>query len=661
MSLRQVTFHIQHVNKSILTCYSKISSETKLHAYPNQMEQSQQIQEPNELEAWKLMMDSMIKFIHASTKLMNTFNIKASNSVLPNDCEVECIPCASKTVQKQKKKVCAAAASQPQANETQKGDATLANATNPEEDNQHDATPGADETLNQTGNDLEETQPGEVAADDTQNEVTMNETNNLQNNTETHPNEDVEIVVEKKDVCVCKEIREIKETAKKAGIVTECKAKCSCSGKKTEVPNPELCACPVTSKEAADLAESMAQKLAIAQNEIDGLKGELEKLQFMESTRKSNTAALYKQIMKDTLISMPNSSKMYSSGMSSQPRFYSDRTSPNTTNRTIPSGSPPPPSIRSTFLGGTGIAVQSPRFPPSHPVPCECDPQQKVPFQIFSSSRGPMQSLNQSGPPGSVRGQKNRTIMQNQNESLFLRTDPYQEQGSRNGTQMQSNNESSFLRTSDPYQEQSSRNGTQMQSLNESSFLRTTDPYQEQSSRNGTQMQSLNESSFLRTTGPYQEQTSSRGVPMQSFNKSDRRSSGQQKAFMPSSFQPPYTSSLSEFPQADQSQLYGAPKDFSQMRPIEVECVYKKLKKKQTSPSTNQSQYSHRGSSQLNDSGRTMASQQPFRSIQVVQQRAVTVCKPPRALEDVLMFDDPSGYEDQCENYNCHNDICENQ
>nr|XP_023012240.1 uncharacterized protein LOC111502384 [Leptinotarsa decemlineata] len=574
-----------------------------------QMEQSQQIQEPNELEAWKLMMDSMIKFIHASTKLMNTFNIKASNSVLPNDCEVECIPCASKTVQKQKKKVCAAAASQPQANETQKGDATLANATNPEEDNQHDATPGADETLNQTGNDLEETQPGEVAADDTQNEVTMNETNNLQNNTEAHPNEDVEIVVEKKDVCVCKEIREIKETAKKAGIVTECKAKCSCSGKKTEVPNPELCACPVTSKEAADLAESMAQKLAIAQNEIDGLKGELEKLQFMESTRKSNTAALYKQIMKDTLISMPNSSKMYSSGMSSQPRFYSDRTSPNTTNRTIPSGSPPPPSIRSTFLGGTGIAVQSPRFPPSHPVPCECDPQQKVPFQIFSSSRGPMQSLNQSGPPGSVRGQKNRTIMQNQNESLFLRTGPYQEQGSRNGTQMQS----------------------------------------------------LNESSFLRTSGPYQEQTSSRGVPMQSFNKSDRRSSGQQKAFMPSSFQPPYTSSLSEFPQADQSQLYGAPKDFSQMRPIEVECVYKKLKKKQTSPSTNQSQYSHRGSSQLNDSGRTMASQQPFRSIQVVQQRAVTVCKPPRALEDVLMFDDPSGYEDQCENYNCHNDICENQ
>nr|CAH7766288.1 unnamed protein product [Callosobruchus chinensis] len=54
---------------------------------------------PDELEAWKTMMDSMIKFISASTKLMNTINERALQGP-PEDegppkppCEVECLIC----------------------------------------------------------------------------------------------------------------------------------------------------------------------------------------------------------------------------------------------------------------------------------------------------------------------------------------------------------------------------------------------------------------------------------------------------------------------------------------------------------------------------------------------------------------------------------------
>lgn len=58
------------------------------------MEKSEQLEkyEINELEAWKLMMDSMVKFIEASTKVMNTFTEKANSHLkLPiiSSCEIQ--------------------------------------------------------------------------------------------------------------------------------------------------------------------------------------------------------------------------------------------------------------------------------------------------------------------------------------------------------------------------------------------------------------------------------------------------------------------------------------------------------------------------------------------------------------------------------------------
>nr|CAI5852330.1 unnamed protein product [Callosobruchus analis] len=60
---------------------------------------AQYTKNPEELEAWKTMMDSMIKFISASTKLMNTINERALQGP-PEDegppkppCEVECLIC----------------------------------------------------------------------------------------------------------------------------------------------------------------------------------------------------------------------------------------------------------------------------------------------------------------------------------------------------------------------------------------------------------------------------------------------------------------------------------------------------------------------------------------------------------------------------------------
>lgn len=63
------------------------------------------VREPSETEAWKLMMDSMIKFISASTKLMNTITARMETTPAPvknsqeGECEAECVECPTRSAQ----------------------------------------------------------------------------------------------------------------------------------------------------------------------------------------------------------------------------------------------------------------------------------------------------------------------------------------------------------------------------------------------------------------------------------------------------------------------------------------------------------------------------------------------------------------------------------
>ncbi|KAG5899995.1 hypothetical protein JTB14_009083 [Gonioctena quinquepunctata] len=286
-------------------------------------------QECNELEAWKLMMDSMVKFINASTKLMNTFNIKASNANFPNVPEIECLPCGPKSGQEPKKFICAAVASQMKAKASKIPSQGTENVKEtPQEKISANENKFLEEEIPKAGAEYDETGDMEAVEDDEPppaddkpppaDDTTIVDLESTTKSTEIDEppkkskDETVPDIcnckeVKVEDTCNCKEVKPVKATTEKAA---ECEGKCSCSGKKSKL---ELCACPVTSKETLQLTTSMAEKLVKAQTEIDSLKQELEKIQFMEYARKSNTAALYQQIMKDPEVNQALPRRMNSS------------------------------------------------------------------------------------------------------------------------------------------------------------------------------------------------------------------------------------------------------------------------------------------------------------------------------------------------------------
>ncbi|CAG9833200.1 unnamed protein product [Diabrotica balteata] len=95
------------------------------------------------------------------------------------------------------------------------------------------------------------------------------------------------------DSCICDELRKTEEEEK----LTEDAKKCKCG------PDiKEICSCPLSSVEKLELAEKMATKLQVAQDEIDELKKELYQLQFTELTKHNKSAAIYKEIMKGSAL-----------------------------------------------------------------------------------------------------------------------------------------------------------------------------------------------------------------------------------------------------------------------------------------------------------------------------------------------------------------------
>ncbi|XP_072395748.1 uncharacterized protein [Diabrotica undecimpunctata] len=309
--------------------------------------------EINELQAWKCMMDSMVRFIQASTKLMGAFNDKPyEDRICHKDCKSynpnkipKCKKCTSidftderdKKISEYCHEKCAICIPKQSSkckcpipllskllNETEKSEPSF----QPREVNE-DQIPDQYTEMSlsakiPTGQTTEDTFGFEILQDTEQfsetaapiaSELPLDDTTeskaiyvdqaayatkeNLQSQWENETKKVGKREVAKRetfevnDSCICDDLRKKEEEEK----LTEDATKCKCG-----YDVKEICSCPLSSVEKLELTEKMATKLQVAQDEIDELKKELYQLQFTELTKHNKSAALYKEIMKGSAL-----------------------------------------------------------------------------------------------------------------------------------------------------------------------------------------------------------------------------------------------------------------------------------------------------------------------------------------------------------------------
>ncbi|XP_050511975.1 uncharacterized protein LOC114345343 isoform X2 [Diabrotica virgifera virgifera] len=287
--------------------------------------------EINELQAWKCMMDSMVRFIQASTKLMGAFNDKPyedrtchkdCKSYNPNkipkckkclstdftderenitdNCHEKCAICIPKQSSKCK---CPAPLLSKGTTDTERSEPSFL----PKEVGE-DQTP--DEHIEMSAN---ATIPTEQTREDTIYGDIQQDTEQFTETVTSVANELLlDDTTESKAVYVDQSAYATEENLKpqwetknkkdgKRGMTKrqafEDATKCKCG-----YDIKEICSCPLSSAEKLELTQKMATKLQVAQDEIDELKKELYELQFTERNKDSKSAALYKEIMKGSAL-----------------------------------------------------------------------------------------------------------------------------------------------------------------------------------------------------------------------------------------------------------------------------------------------------------------------------------------------------------------------
>ncbi|XP_057665277.1 involucrin-like isoform X2 [Diorhabda carinulata] len=371
--------------------------------------------EVDELQAWKCMMDSMVKFIQASTKLMNTFNEKSNPQIEDStiDCKAPCklqfslpkedsttssdckAPCNSQgNTSKEDKleegrschKDCKAYNPQKnpkcekcdeKANEEEKesklchpecklclpsrapickkcptgSDQSLKESKNgsksgeivnresqteekcpcptdikpkkcctcPKEENQTEETQTIDGSQSEEKGKEEEINPEED-----QNPPKTEEVDEEKVEDADSPPEKVDEEVQKEEEQKEEEQKdeeqkeeEQKEGGEKKQPLVDCSCQysdseikpvisCNCEQLRKEEEERKqkevICSCPLSSEEKLSITNRMQEKLEIAQQEINQLRKEIEQLQFAELTKHTNSARLYKEIMKESVL-----------------------------------------------------------------------------------------------------------------------------------------------------------------------------------------------------------------------------------------------------------------------------------------------------------------------------------------------------------------------
>ncbi|KAL1517551.1 hypothetical protein ABEB36_001301 [Hypothenemus hampei] len=274
---------------------------------------------PEEIQAWSVMMDTMVTFIKASTNLMNIITHKAryTSSVegikigdVVGGCEPECEACkpkppcgiCGKTEElRDAPKSALAIAEKEGVSETPEEDPIVTEAPTDDSEMPTDEPPNqVDEPPNESPLEVPPETVPDVSSPSEERKQSITPSSN-----ETK--------------CVCAAIK-----AKR--LADQKKDRCNCLKKKSKqkrnqqdimeeeeeefqqqpAEEEKLCACGPTEGNKDFMVKDMMEKLASAQQEITKLQGEMARLQRMDASKRvgphggPNPAALYKEIVKDS-------------------------------------------------------------------------------------------------------------------------------------------------------------------------------------------------------------------------------------------------------------------------------------------------------------------------------------------------------------------------